>query len=410
MIFTGFLPNATKQDFRKALSFLFLPWKWFSLRKGKNILKVEDWFKKYFFVKYAITFDSGRTALQKALESLGIKQDDEVLIQAYTCIVVSNAVIWAGGKPIYVDINDDFNMDQKDLEKKITDKSKVLIIQHTFGNPANLRGLLEIAQKNNLRVIEDCAHSLGIKYNGKLTGTLGDIGMFSFGSDKVVSCLRGGALITNNENLGGKIRQLQQELPLSKSLKVWQYLLIFLIFAIGKPLYKFGIGKIMMWGFKKFNITGRIIYEKEKQGKQVSFYPSQLPNALAEILLKQLENLDGMNDHRRKIAKIYFEGIKNKLVKLPPQDKNSNYLRFTLLVDKSKKLLNLAKKQDILLGDWYNTVIAPGDCNKDNARYIKGSCPNAENLAPKSINLPTNINIKAEQTEKIIKFINSYAG
>lgn len=410
MIFTGFLPNATKGDLKKALGFLFLPWKWFILRKGNHILEVEDWLKKYFNIEYASTFDSGRTALQKALETLEIKAGDEVLVQAYTCVVVSNAIMWAGGKPVYIDIDDDFNMNSDDLIKKITNKSKVLIVQHTFGKPAKLEKFIQIAKENNLKIIEDCAHSFGVKYNQKLTGTFGDIGMFSFGSDKVVSCMRGGALITKDRELDQKIKQLQGQLPLSKGIKVWQYLLNYLTFAVGKPLYGIGIGKWIMWFFKKFNVVGRVIYQSEKQGKQVSFYPSTLPDALASILLDQLRDLEKSNEHRREIAKIYFQNIENELIKLPPEDKDSNYLRFTLLVDKPKKMLNLAKKQSILLGNWYNTVIAPGDSDIDKARYVRGSCPNAEKLASMSINLPTNIKIAKKDTKKIINFINSYAG
>ncbi|MFA7314856.1 MAG: aminotransferase class I/II-fold pyridoxal phosphate-dependent enzyme, partial [Candidatus Magasanikbacteria bacterium] len=264
MIFTGFHPNIYKKDIATALSFLLLPWKWSQLRKGKYITEVENWLQNYFAVKYAVTFDSGRTALQKAIEAVGVTMKDEVLVQAYTCLVVSNAINWAGGKPIYVDVDENFNMDIEDLKNKITEKSKILIIQHTFGKAANLEKLIQIARENNLMIIEDCAHSLGTKYNDKLTGTFGDIGMLSFGSDKIISSSRGGALITNNEKLAEKIMLLNKKLALPTIRTTVQNLFNFPIFYIGKKMYDILLGKIFLAIAQKIGLTGKIIYKEEK--------------------------------------------------------------------------------------------------------------------------------------------------
>ncbi|MBT3538651.1 aminotransferase class I/II-fold pyridoxal phosphate-dependent enzyme [Candidatus Parcubacteria bacterium] len=407
MIFTGFLPNATTKDLLKSLDFLLLPWKWFSLRKGKGNKKVEKWLKTYFEIPHTYTFDSGRTALQKGLEVLGVQRGDEVLVQAYTCMVVSNAIKWAHGNPVYVDVGNDLNIDCADLEKKITNKSKVLIIQHTFGRPADLEKLLDIAKKHNLKVIEDCAHSLGVKHNGKFLGTSGDIGMFSFGTDKVVSSMRGGALITSDKIIGNKIKKLQQDLPLPKLLKTIQYLLAFPAFAIGKPLYEVG-GRYFLGILKKLNILGRIMYDEEKKGNQVSFYPSQFANSFASILLNQLEKMDEVNRHRQKIADLYNEKITNKDIVLPEKNNESNYLRYALLVKNPLDMIVAAKKNGIMLGNWYDTVIAPGDCTLEASGYKKGSCPVAEKLSSQSINLPTNRHIDETKAQKIIDFVNSY--
>ena len=141
MIFTGFSPNLEGRDVLIALKFLFLPWQWLKLKKGQAVANVEKNLKAYFSIKYAYTFDSGRSSFYFALRSLGIGEGDEVLTQAYTCVVVSNAIRQPGAKAVYVDINNDFNINPEDLESKITDKSKVLIIQHTFGLVAPLEKL-----------------------------------------------------------------------------------------------------------------------------------------------------------------------------------------------------------------------------------------------------------------------------
>lgn len=407
MIFIGFQPNACKKDLGIALSFLLLPWKWVSLRKGIAIQKAEEWLKNFFDSKYCVTFDSGRTALQKGLEAFGISKGDEVLVQGYTCVVVVNAIKWAGGSPVYVDITRDLIMDPQDLEHKITDKSKVLIIQHTFGKSADLEKLLAVTKKYNLKVIEDCAHTIGGNYYGKKLGTFGDIGMFSFGSDKVVSSVRGGALICNDEFLGNKIQALQSKLPLSTRTKILQYLINIPVFMLLKPLYQYGIGKWILAVCKKLNITGRIMYEKEKRGEQVSFYPSKFPNALAELLVFQLEDLDEMNAHRKELGDIYMHGIEHKKI-LPILDSDTIPLRFNVLVEDPKKLQKIAQESGIVLGNWYDDVITPCSIGIEGMGYKSGECRTAEKYSKMSVNLPTNRNISTKDALKIIELINNF--
>jgi len=407
-IFTGFAPNITKDDLKISLSFLFLPWKWSRLKRGACVTGVESWLRKYFNKKHVFTFDSGRTALHYALKSLGVGEGDEILVQAYTCVVVVNAIKWTGAKPIFVDIGNDFNMDPKDLEKKISNKTKVLIMQHTFGQAADMGGLLKIAKDSNLKVVEDCAHSLGVKYKNQLTGTFGDVGMFSFGSDKVVSCVRGGALITNNQKIAEEIKKYSDRLSATDFIKIIQHILQIPIFYFAKPIYNLKIGKWILAFTKMFNIVNKVVYKSEKYGKPVLFYPTKLANSLACILLGQLKNLDKTNDHRRKIAKIYFKGINNQEVKLPVRSSDDHiFLRFTLLSEKRDILLEKAKKQGIILGKWYDSVIVPKDIHMAETGYKKGDCATAEKLVNLSVNLPTNRGITKKEAKKIITIVNS---
>ncbi|HYE60065.1 MAG TPA: aminotransferase class I/II-fold pyridoxal phosphate-dependent enzyme [Candidatus Kapabacteria bacterium] len=406
-IFTGFEPNATWRDVSIASSYLFFPWKWVNLRYGKSGIKAKAWLQSYFKGSNAFLLDSGRSALFVALKALDIKPGDEVLIQGYTCVVVTNAIRWAGGIPVYVDVQNDFNMDPTDLQKKITEKSKILIIQHTFGVPAPVKQLLTIAEAHNIRVIEDCAHSLGTMYDDQLTGTLGDIGMFSFGSDKVVSCVRGGALITKDNTIALRIDSLLQRLYPSPRLLIIRQLLHYPIFAFSKPLYWLGVGKIVLGFAKKIHLTTRIISEEEKRGKQLLPYPTLLPNALADVLCNQLEQLDKINRHRQTIAEKYSQAIQNKHI-LPNVQKGSIYLRYPLLVSNPDVLHAKAKKEGIILGDWYTTVIAPKDILESGTGYQNGSCPNAEVLSKKSLNLPTHQGIREVDIERIVRIINTY--
>jgi dTDP-4-amino-4,6-dideoxygalactose transaminase len=403
-IFTSFSPNLTGRDTLIAWGYLCLPWRWLSWRDGKYPAIVEKKLPDFFTVKFSHVFDSGRSALYFALKALGAGEGVEVLVQAYTCVVVANAINWTGSRPVYLDIGDDFNIDPADLAKKITTKAKILIIQHTFGQPAKLEEILTIAKQHNLKIIEDCAHSLGARYHGRLTGTFGDIGMLSFGSDKIISCARGGALITNNEVLNEKINEYKNHLPPTPYNKIFQHLMHYPIFYLGKPLYSLKLGKLLLLLAKKIKIINKIIYPLEKIGERVNFYPAKLPNALAQILANQIEEIDTINQHRRQIAALYSQTIKNEDI-----NTDSVYLRYPLLIGRPKKLLIYAKQQGIILGDWYNAPLAPADSKLAKTGYKLGQCPKAELLASQSINLPTDRQISLQDAERIIKVINFFS-
>lgn len=398
------MPNLEFRDVLRASSF-FLPWKWNTIQQGPSIAQVETELEKYFHTQSATTFDSGRSALYFALKSLDIHKGDQVLVQAYTCGVVSNAIIWSGASPQYIDVKNDCTMDPEDLKKKITPQSKVLIIQHTFGIPADLEKILKIAQDHNLQVIEDCAHVIGGKYKGKMLGTFGDIGMLSFGADKAISCGRGGALITSNSALSQKIKQFQSELsvpPLAVTLK---QLLTFKIFFFFKPLYNLGIGKFVLAASKRLHLLTRIIEKNEKQGHNLPFYPSLLANALSSILLLQLKQVEFFNECRLKWTQKYKEHFPSSFL----GEKDIFLLRFPLFVARPRHLHEAAKQEGILLGDWYNAPIAPQDMRKDKMQYMPGSCPNAEKLAEQSINLPIHFRMTQKDFERVVKIIRTYA-
>ncbi|MDD4271958.1 MAG: aminotransferase class I/II-fold pyridoxal phosphate-dependent enzyme [Patescibacteria group bacterium] len=413
-IFTGFSPNLTGRDTARALSYLLLPWRWARISSGRYVVLAEKKLREYFSVRHAYTFDSGRSALYYGLKTLGAGEGDEILVEAYTCVVVVNAIKFTGAKPIFVDIGDNFNIDPANLENKITAKSKILIIQHTFGLPAKLQEILAIAKRHNLKIIEDCAHSLGSRYQGELTGTFGHIGMLSFGSDKIISCVRGGALITDNQEIGLKIKELKNQLPEPSLIKTIQHLLHYPIFYISKPIYNLFIGKIILILAKKLNIINKIIYKQEKAGELVKFYPASLANALANILCYQIDEIDRLNSHRQNISEIYTKEINNQEINLPwrnnPIDfKNCACLRYPILLKNPNQLLSYAKKQGAMLGDWYNVPIAPADINFKKTGYLN-DCPKAEFLASRSINLPTDRHIKLSDAKRIVKIINSFSG
>lgn len=411
-IFTGFAPNQTNRDVRTALSFLLLPWKWREWKRGEAIRKAEVWLENYLLVPYAVAFDSGRSGLMAALRALDAGRGYEVLVQAYTCVVVVNAIRASGAAPVFVDMRENFFMDPADAEKKITPRTKVLIIQHTFGIPADIDALMAVAKKYRLRVIEDCAHALGATYRGRYIGTYGDIGMFSFGSDKFVSCVRGGALITKDSKVHERLISIQNELPATAAAVIFQHLSYYPVFWIGKRLYHLGIGKIILWLAKTCGIMSRVMTEKEKrEGEMDKRYPTRIPNALARILLDQFEALPDNIRHRKNIARIYRESLGSMPFITPKEYRpfvDYAFVRYPILTKHPALLLAHAKRHGIILGNWYDNVVAPcvGGCK--HAGYPQGSCPKAESASRGSVNLPTDITIGEKEAKRIIDCLKRY--
>src|SRR3989344_6809428 len=174
----GLSPDTANDDVLLSLEMLCQPWLW---QKGERICQIEQWFKNYFNTNFAISFNSGRSALLAILTCLQLPAGSQGLTQAFTCVAVPNSIIWAGLRPIFVDIDKSLNINVADAQKKITAKTKVLILQHTFGIPANIEKIADFCRKNKLIMIEDCAHALGASYQAKQLGTFGDAAFFSFG-------------------------------------------------------------------------------------------------------------------------------------------------------------------------------------------------------------------------------------
>lgn len=407
LISTGFSPNVQNEDLKLSLKLLFSPQNWL---KGSASKILEKKIEKYLGTKSALSFESARSALYATLSALDLEKSDEVLLQAYTCVAVPDAIIWSSAKPVYVDIDPKtFNMSSADLQKKISTHSKVLIIQHTFGLNADLDALLKIAKKNKLFVIEDCAHSLGAGYKGTKLGTFGDAAIFSFGRDKVISSVFGGIVTTDDNSLFLKLSKLQTQAKTVSTNWLLEQLLHPYLTEVIKRVYSFlFIGKSAMFLLQKLNLLSKAVEEKEKSGARPSFFFSKMPNALALLAISQMERLDTFNSYRRKVAQKYFEALKNLPVELPTKAKESIYLRFTIKTQNSRQLLKFCSKKNIFLGDWYRYPIAPFGVNLSKLKYKTGSCPVAEKVSELSVNLPTNPNIQPGDVERVIATLKEF--
>lgn len=402
----GLSPNLTVQDVLTSIKLHFQPWKW---QKGTAISEVESWFKSYFQVETAISFNAGRSALLAILKALELPKGSEVLLQAFTCVAVPNSVRWAGFTPIFVDIDETLNLDVEDAENKVTPQTRVLIVQHTFGIPANLTKISTFCSKHQLILIEDCAHALGAIYKGKLVGTYGDVAFFSFGRDKIVSSVFGGIAIINklSKLQNQKLIEYQQSLSFPSFYWTLQQLLHPLITLPALLLYNFlYIGKVILFISQKLKLLSYPVYSEEKSGVMPREFPKKYPNALAELLLLQLQKLKATNTKRREIAYWYFEKLKGNKFILPPRITEAVYLRFNVLTSRANELRFVAKRRGIILGNWYHHIIDPAGVDLRKIGYIEGSCPQAEKASRESLNLPTYPSVTAFQIKQIVDLFN----
>ncbi len=383
-------PNLEGVDIINAFKMIFSP---FSILRGSYVKKVETWFSKNFNVSYAFTFAAARQAEYAVLKAYGISKNDEVLVQAFTCAAVVEPIIALGAKPVFVDIDrQTLSMNATDAEKKINQKTKTIILQHTFGIPGDIEGIGKLAKANNLLLIEDCAHIIQGDYKNKKLGTFFDAAIFSFGRDKAISSVYGGAVITNHKNLGEKIKKIQN-LALYPSYS-WAY----------QQLLHPILTSIVLYFFFLNNVLGKLsIFVLRRIGliikPDITALPQKYPNSLAFLAFSQLSRIAEFNKARLAAFKLYKKELGNLNLNLPTEE--YFYLRVPILVENKAKLFSYFKKRNIYLGDWYSKIIDP---------EIVGSCPNAEDIAKRIVNLPSYPTLSLKDVQKVVTLLKDFYG
>lgn len=188
------------------------------LTQGKKVAKFEEELCKYTGAKYAVTFNSATTALFSAYRICEIEKDDEIITTPISFVATSNMFVELGAKPIWCDVKLDGNIDENQIEKLITPKTKAIVPVHFAGKPVNLEKIHKIANKYNLLVIEDAAHALGSSINNNKIGSFSDMTIFSFHAIKPITTTEGGAVLTDNKEYAEKLRLIRSHGMVKKNL------------------------------------------------------------------------------------------------------------------------------------------------------------------------------------------------
>lgn len=332
---------------------------------GSFISKFEKEFASYCNTKYALTVNSGTTALHLGLLAVGIKKNDEVIVSALTNMATIFAILYIGAKPIPIDIESNtFNLNTEIIEKKITKKTKAILVVHLFGHPAEMSKIKKLAKKYKLRIIEDCAEAHGAEYKKKKVGSFGDAGCFSLYANKIISTGEGGIITFNSKKHYLKAKNLKE-----------------LAFGSKNKFMHRDIG---------FNY--------------------RMTNLQAAIGCAQMKKINFIIKRKINIAKLYDKYLfNNSLIVKPYTKKNIKNVFWMYCVSIPKYKNNLRKSiMHKLLSKGIETREMFIPCNLQNIflknkLFKKNDCPIANKVAYNSFYLPSGMDLK----EKDIKYISS---
>ena len=322
---------------------------------GKHVQTFEKAFASFVKSKYAITVNSGTAALQASLHALDIKKGNEVIIPSFTFVATANAVVSTGAKPVFVDIlKENYTMDPDDLQKKITKRTRAIILVHLYGNVSHIEKISEISKKYNLHVIEDSAQSLGSVYKGKHTGTFFEMGCYSMYPTKVMTSGEGGIIVTNNKKLRDKLLMIRNH------------------------------GMVHGYDTKTFGLNLR------------------LPEINAAIAAVQIKKLPNFLKSRKKNAKLLSKLLSDSKVILPYQrkDENVNWYLYTIATKKRDKLLKKLNEKGIGATSYYRVPV-----HKTPFYKLKTKLPITDWAASHVISLPIHPNVTQKNLEFTAKII-----
>lgn len=322
---------------------------------GENVEKFEKAFARYIGTKYAVGVNSGTDALTLSLQALGIGPGSEVLVTPFTMFASVECVVRVGATPVFVDINPDtFNIDPLLIPGKITDKTKAIIPVHLFGQCADMRNIMEIARRNDLKVVEDACQAHGAENYGHKAGSMGDTGCFSFFPTKNLGAYGDGGMITTNN-------------PDSYEL------------------------------LKMLRVHGA----QEKYNHKYVGMNSRLDAIQAAILMVKLKYLDKWNDKRRSNALLYDELLTGIATTPHAEGYNKHvYHQYTILIENRDTVMEYLKGKGVSTAVYYPKPLHQQEwCKKSN--YAKSSMLVSELYSERVLSLP----IHPSVTEEQIKYI-----
>lgn len=332
---------------------------WYIL--GKNVKQFEDEFAAYHQTKHCIGVTSGLDALILSLKAFNYEKDSEVIVPSNTYIATILSILHCGLKPVLVepDIRT-YNIDPKKIEEKITSKTKSIMVVHLYGKACEMNPIVELKKKYNLSLIEDCAQSHGAKYFGKLTGTFGEFGAFSFYPTKNLGALGdAGAVLTDDDSLAQSILRLR-------------------------------------------NYGSDVKYYNEIVG-----YNSRLQEMQAGFLSIKLKHLNEINDHKRKLAKIYLDNLKDDFIKPVV---NENYYDvfhiFNIRHPKRDELKNYLLKNEIKTDIHY--PVPPHKQKAMEGIITENNFPISEEIHATTLSLPISFFHKEEDIYKVVEVLNKF--
>lgn len=331
------------------------------IAQGPRVAEFEKKFAEYVGVKYAVAVSSGTTALHLAMLAAGVGEGDEVITTPFSFAATGNCILYVGARPVFIDIDPKtYNLDPKQIENAITDKTKAILPVHLYGQPADMDEINRIADEHDMVIIEDAAQAHGALYKGKMVGSLGDMACFSFYPTKNMTTSEGGIVTTDNKKMADKIRMLR---------------------AHG---------------------------EQERYSHVVLGYNFRMTDISAAIGLAQLKKLDNFNDKRIENAEYLTEQIKEiRGIEAPLVAKGVKHVfhQYTIRVSDNKrdKFMKVLNENEIETGIHYPIPIYAQKLYQELGYSV--NCPEAEKAAKEVLSIPVHPSLSVEDVEKLVNIL-----
>jgi len=366
---------------------------------------------------YAFSFWKARVALYALLKVLRLEEsgNSEVILPGYTCVVVPNAVRYAKARPVYADITPgEYNLDPASVERRITNHTRVLIIQHTYGIPADVGALKAIAAKHQLFLIEDCAHVLlGSRSQGQLLGSFGDAAFFSSQWSKPYTTGLGGMVVTKDRGLAEQLKAIQatfREPPIRQRVQLQvQYDLFRRCFTPSR----YWLCQSSLHALSGFGLFVGSSNSEDLEGAIPPDIDWRMSEFQQQMGITQIKNRVGNSRHRERLMKFYSDGLRQcgwPVDHYLDSSSQSSVLRYPLKVASKDHLLRESRRAKIEVGSWFETPLHPLSlAAHDRMDYNLGSCPAAESTAAETINLPVHEGVTQAEAERILDFVVSAA-
>lgn len=360
---------------------------------GEKVKVFEENIAEYVGTKYAVGCNSGTDALVLALRACGVLPGDEVITTAFSFFATAEAIAAVGAIPVFIDINEsDYNIDVSKISEAITDKTKAILPVHIFGAPCDMDAIMSIAKKHGLRVIEDDAQAIGSMYKGRKAGSLGDVGCFSFYPTKNLGGAGdGGMVTTNDEELATIMRALREHGSGLNGAKALEYL-----------------GGAVEDTIVNEKVTD--LYNPYKYYNYLIGYNSRLDAIQASVLNIKLKYLDGYNERRRQIAKMYIDNLTKKVV-TPVYSENvvSCFHQFVIATDCKYELCDYLNKNEVGCGTFYPVPLHEQKAfNSDNCKNYNIDLPVSQMMSEKTVCLPIFPEMSDDMVEYVIECVNKY--
>lgn len=333
---------------------------WYVL--GNEVKQFEEEFAAFTGRKYCVGLNSGLDALILSVRALGIGEGDEIIVQANTYIASVLGITENGAKPVFVEPDPYYGIDADRIEAAITERTKAIMVVHLYGQAGHMDKIVEIAKKHHLPIIEDCAQSHGACFQGKMTGSFGIAGCFSFYPTKNLGAFGdAGAVVTDDEEFAVKLRMLR-------------------------------------------NYGSRVRYYNEIEGVN-----SRLDEMQAALLRVKLTHLPQLNEERQKIANHYLTKVRNKAVILPETLAGADHIyhQFVIRTKEREKLQKYLLEQGVKTQIHYPIPPHLAECYA-RLGYQKGDFPIAEQYADEVLSLPMYTGMTEEEVEYVILKLNQF--